>query len=71
MRLQQRAKRYRNLTVATQLPKMKLETTIDNDLDRHQDINLHLVSVLEVLLTEFPEQKLNIEQTLQTLKGMA
>lgn len=69
MRLQHRAKRYRNLTVAQQLPKMKMETTIDNDLDRHHEINLHLISVLEALFIEFPDQKGNIERALQTLKG--
>lgn len=38
-------------------------------MERHQEINSHLISVLEALTTEFPNQKMNIEHVLQTLKA--
>lgn len=69
VRMQQRAKRYRNVAVATQLPKIRTENAVDHDMEKHNEINLHLISVLEELLTEFPDHKFRISKVLQTLKG--
>lgn len=68
MRLQHRAKRYRCVSVATQIPKVRSEAAIDIHMDRHEEVNEHLVSVLEKLLAEFPDQKFPIQRVLQTLK---
>lgn len=69
VRIQHRAKRYRNLLTAKQLPKCRNEAKLISDMDRQQEINNHLISVLDSLLIEYPEQKLSIKRVLQTLKG--
>lgn len=69
VRVQHRAKRYRSLLSATQLPKCRSEAKLIADTDRQQEINNHLVSVLDTLLTEYPDQKMNIKRVLQTLRG--
>lgn len=69
MRIQHRAKRYRSLLSVTQLPKCRNEAKLIADTDRQQEINNHLVSVLDTLITEYPDQKMNIKRVLQTLRG--
>lgn len=69
VRIQQKSKRYRSL-IASSLPtKIRTETNLLNDMERHQEINNHLIIVLDGLLVEFPNQKFNISRVIQTLKG--
>lgn len=69
IRLQNRAKRYRSVIQANQLPKNRNESAIDSQTDRNAEINEHLIYVLENLLNEFPEQKFSIQRIQQTLKA--
>lgn len=69
VRLQHRAKRYRGISTATQVPKNRNETAVDIHTDRHTEINEHLICVLEKLRAEFPDQKFAIQRILQTLKA--
>lgn len=55
--------------LSKQLPKIRNEAVLDTDLERHQEINSQLISVLEALLLEFPNHKFSISRVLQTLKG--
>ena len=68
VRIQQRAKRYRILAEAKQLPKSRSETKLSSDQERQEEINNHLISVLESLLTEYPDHRTTIVRVLQTLK---
>ncbi len=69
VRMQQRAKRYRNLINAKQMPKIRSEAVLQSDLERQQEIRNHLLSLLESLLNDFPDHKYNIKRVLQTLKN--
>lgn len=67
--MQQRAKRYRSLINAKQMPKIRNDTVLQSDLERQQEIRNHLLSLLESLLNEFPDHKYNIQRVLATLKN--
>lgn len=69
VRLQQRAKRYRNLAATKELPKMRNESVIDDHMDRQTEISDHLTNVLEEVLTEYPDQKVSINRILHLLKS--
>lgn len=69
VRLQQRAKRYRNLASAKELPKMRNESIIDDHMDRQREICDHLTDVLQSVLTEYPDQKISINRILHLLKS--
>lgn len=68
VRLQQRAKRYRNLASTKELPKIRNESIIDDHLDRQMEIGDQLTNVLESVLTEYPDQKVAINRILHLLK---
>lgn len=68
LRIQNRAKRYRTLVGSKQQLKCRSETAVSNEMQRQQEINSHLVSVLESLLTEFPDHSFSIRRVIQTLK---
>lgn len=69
IRIQHRTKRYRNLVAAVQLPKGRGESAVDRDMEKHKEINAHLICVLEELVNEFPDHKFRISKVLQTLKN--
>lgn len=69
IRLQNRAKRYRCIVQAQQLPKNRNEGTVEAQMERNIETNEHLLYVLENLLHEFPEHKFAIQRVQQTLKG--
>lgn len=69
VRLQQRAKRYRNLASAKELPKLRNESIIDDHMDRQVEISEHLTNVLEGVLPEYPDQKIPINRILHLLKS--
>lgn len=66
--MQQRAKRYRSLINAKQMPKIRGDTVLQSDLERQQEIRNHLLGLLESLLNDFPDHKYNIKRVMQTLK---
>lgn len=66
--MQQRAKKYRNLASAKELPKVRNESIIDDQMDRQTEISDHLINVLEDALTEYPDQKVPINRILHLLK---
>lgn len=68
VRLQNRAKRYRGIVQAQQIPRNRAENVVETQLDRNKDINFNLISILEDLLHEFPEHKFSIQRIRQTLK---
>lgn len=68
IRLQNRAKRYRGIVQAQQIPKNRPETVIDTQFDYSKNVSLNLISILEDLLHEFPEHKFSIQRVRQTLK---
>lgn len=67
--MQQRAKRYRGLINAKQMPKIRNDVTLQSDLERQQEIRNHLLSLLESLLNDFPDHKYNIKRVMQALKN--
>ncbi|XP_037024464.1 coiled-coil domain-containing protein 40 [Bradysia coprophila] len=69
VRMQQRAKRYKGLINAKQMPKIRNEAVLQSDLERQLEIRNHLLSLLESLLNDFPDHKYNIKRVLQTLKN--
>lgn len=69
IRLQNRAKRYRSIIQAQQLPKNRNEHAIEANMDRNMEVNENLNYVLENLIQEFPDQKFAIQRVQQTLKG--
>lgn len=68
IRLQNRAKRYRVIVQAQQIPKNRAESVIDTQYDHNREISMNLISILEDLLHEFPEHKFSIQRIRQTLK---
>lgn len=66
--IQQRAKRYRNLTGSAALPKIRNECTIESQIESQTEIQEQLISILEGLLNEFPNHKLDIARVLSILK---
>lgn len=68
MRHQYRARRYRALANAQQLPKFRNEILIQTDLQRHREVNENIAAVVETLQQDFPVQKYNLNKILQLLK---
>lgn len=68
IRLQNRAKRYRGIVQAQQIPKNRTESVVDTQMEHNRDIGLSLVSILDDLLHEFPEHNFSIQRVRQTLK---
>ncbi|XP_031617071.1 coiled-coil domain-containing protein 40 [Contarinia nasturtii] len=68
VRLQNRAKRYRGIVQAQQIPRNRAENVVDLQYDRNRDISINLISILEDLLHEFPEHKFSIQRIRQTLR---
>lgn len=68
IRLQNRAKRYRSVVQAQQIPKNRAESVVDTQFDHNRDVSMNLISILEDLLHEFPEHKFSIQRVRQTLK---
>lgn len=68
IRLQNRAKRYRCVAQAQQIPKNRAESVIETQYEHNRDISMNLISTLEDLLHEFPEHKFSIQRIRQTLK---
>jgi chromosome segregation ATPase len=69
VRLQKRAKRYKVLQTCTYLPKMKSENIVDAEMERQEEIQENLISILDSLQKDFPIQKFQIEKIFQTLKN--
>uniref|UniRef100_A0A182NZV9 Uncharacterized protein n=1 Tax=Anopheles epiroticus TaxID=199890 RepID=A0A182NZV9_9DIPT len=68
VRHQYRARRYRALANAQQLPKFRNEILIQADLQRQREVNENIVAVVETLQQDFPAQKYNLNKILQLLK---
>ncbi|KFB47723.1 hypothetical protein ZHAS_00015789 [Anopheles sinensis] len=68
VRHQYRARRYRALANAQQLPKFRNEILIQADLQRQREVNENIVAVVETLQQDFPVQKFNLNKILQSLK---
>uniref|UniRef100_A0A182NF00 Coiled-coil domain-containing protein 40 n=1 Tax=Anopheles dirus TaxID=7168 RepID=A0A182NF00_9DIPT len=68
VRHQYRARRYRALANAQQLPKFRNEILIQADLQRQREVNENIVAVVETLQQDFPVQKYNLNKILQLLK---
>lgn len=68
MRHQYRARRYRALANAQQLPKFRNEILIQADLQRQREVNENIAAVVETLQQDFPVQKYNLNKILQLLK---
>lgn len=64
IRMQQRAKKYRQLTIAQQLPRTRSEAAIDSQSAQHSEISQQLIAILEQLLNDFPDQKMTISRVL-------
>ncbi|XP_040167018.1 coiled-coil domain-containing protein 40 [Anopheles arabiensis] len=68
VRHQYRARRYRGLANAQQLPKFRNEILIQADLQRQREVNENIAAVVETLQQDFPVQKYNLNKILQLLK---
>ena len=68
VRHQYRARRYRALANAQQLPKFRNEILIQADLQRQREVNENIAAVVETLQQDFPVQKYNLNKILQLLK---
>ncbi|XP_058060248.1 coiled-coil domain-containing protein 40 [Anopheles bellator] len=68
VRHQYRARRFRGLANAQQLPKFRNEILIQADLQRQREVNENIVAVVEILAQDFPSQTYNLSKILQTLK---
>uniref|UniRef100_A0A182JI06 Uncharacterized protein n=1 Tax=Anopheles atroparvus TaxID=41427 RepID=A0A182JI06_ANOAO len=68
VRHQYRARRYRALANAQQLPKFRNEILIQADLQRQREVNENIVAVVETLQQDFPVQKFHLNKILQSLK---
>ncbi|XP_053664425.1 coiled-coil domain-containing protein 40 [Anopheles marshallii] len=68
VRHQYRARRYRALANAQQLPKFRNEILIQADLQRQREVNENIVAVVETLQQDFPTQKYNLNKIIQLLK---
>uniref|UniRef100_A0A182U743 Coiled-coil domain-containing protein 40 n=1 Tax=Anopheles melas TaxID=34690 RepID=A0A182U743_9DIPT len=68
VRHQYRARRYRALANAQQLPKFRNEILIQADLQRQREVNENIAAVVETLQQDFPVQKYNLHKILQLLK---
>jgi chromosome segregation ATPase len=68
VRHQYRARRYKALANATQLPKLRNEILIQSDLQHQREVNENLVAIAENLLTDFPHHRNQINRILQVLK---
>lgn len=66
--IQRRAKRYNNLIKVPTLPKIRNESSLDAQIESQFEIQEQLISILEGLLIEFPDQKLEIARVLSNLK---
>ena len=69
VKLQKRAKRYRQLQNCTYLPKLKTEILMDAELQRQEEIHENLLGILESLQRDFPAHKFVIEKIFYTLKN--
>ncbi|XP_035794870.1 coiled-coil domain-containing protein 40-like [Anopheles albimanus] len=68
VRHQYRARRYRALANAQQLPKFRNEILIQADLQRQREVNENIVAVVETLQQDFPAHTFQLNKILQTLK---
>lgn len=66
---QKRAKSFKVLHTCTYLPKLKSETSIDNEIERQEEIHDNIVGILEKLQKDFPSHKFQIEKIYQTLRN--
>lgn len=66
---QKRVKRYKVLQTCTYLPKLKSEQTVENELERQEEIHENLVNILEKLQKDFPTYKFQVDKISQTLKN--
>lgn len=69
VKLQKRAKRYRQLQTCTYLPKLKTEAMMETELQRQEEIHENLLGILESLQRDFPAHKFSIEKIFHTLKN--
>ena len=68
VRHQYRARRYKILANATQLPKLRNEILIQSDLQHQREINENLIAIAENLIQDFPQNRNPINRILQVLK---
>lgn len=68
VKCQRRVKRYKAILMNTYPPKCRSEASIDNRLERQSEIQEQLTTFMDILINDFPDQRLAITRILQTLK---
>lgn len=68
VKCQKRAKRYKAILMNACPPKCRSEASVDNRMERQSEIQEQLLSFLDSLVNDFPDQKFPLTKILQTLR---
>lgn len=68
VKCQKRAKRYKAILMNASPPKCRSEASVDNRMERQSEVQEQLLSFLDSLVNDFPDQKFPLTKILQTLR---